>query len=181
MPARPITDAFVRNVRAPDLTKRVAYIDTLERGLALLLVVSYGGTKTFRALTYRNGKARTRKLGSYPQMSVKDARAKAPAYWENPLKFEEKAAVGTFKQVAENWIKRYVDVHQLRSKSEIERILKNICTQNGQIAHFLRFGAAKSTNCLITSLMPAVLKKATSGRTKAGHRPMRYCQLSAPL
>jgi Arm DNA-binding domain len=42
-----------------------------------VLVVSYSGTKTFRALTYRNGKARTRKLGSYPAISVKQARAQA--------------------------------------------------------------------------------------------------------
>jgi integrase len=124
MPAKAITDAFVRNVRSPDLTKRqITYIDTLERGLALILVVSYGGTKTFRVLTYRNGKAQTRKLGSYPRISVKDARAKAREYWENPLKFEAKASVGTFKEVAENWIKRYVDLHKLRSKLEIQRIL----------------------------------------------------------
>ena len=124
MPAKAITDAFVRNVRSPDLTKRqVTYIDTLERGLALLLVVSYGGTKTFRALTYNDGKARTRKLGTYPTLSVKEARALAREYWENPSKAEAKAAVGTFKEVAENWIKRYVDLHKLRSKPEIQRIL----------------------------------------------------------
>jgi integrase len=124
MPAKAITDAFVKNVKTPDLTKRqITYIDTLERGLALLLVVSYGGTKTFRALTYRNGKAQTRKLGSYPQMSVKDARAKAREYWENPLKFEAEAGVGAFKDVGENWIKYYVDLHKLRSKPEIRRIL----------------------------------------------------------
>jgi integrase len=126
MPAKPITDAFVRNVKAPDpISKRqITYIDTLERGLALALVVSYGGTKTFRVLTYRNGKARTRKLGSYPQISVKDARAKAREYWLNPPRFEAKASVGTFKEVAENWIKRYVDLHRLRSKPEIQRILE---------------------------------------------------------
>jgi Arm DNA-binding domain len=79
MPAKTITDAFVRNVKAPDQIsqRQVTYIDTLERGLALVLVVSYSGTKTFRALTYRNGKARTRKLGSYPAISVKQARAQA--------------------------------------------------------------------------------------------------------
>jgi len=129
MPVKSITDAFVRNLKAPNQIsqRQITYIDTLERGLALVLVVSYGGTKTFRVLTYRNGKALTRKLGSYPQMSVKDARAKARDYWENPLKFEAKASVGTFKEVAENWIKRYVDLHALRSKLEIQRILdKNL-------------------------------------------------------
>jgi Arm DNA-binding domain len=125
MPSKTITDAFVRNVKAPDRFSKgqITYIDTLERGLALLLVVSYGGTKTFRVLTYHNGKARTRRLGCYPVLSVKEARAQAREYWENPPKFESKAAVGTFKEVAENWIKRYVDLHGLRSKSEIQRIL----------------------------------------------------------
>ena len=85
--------------------------------------MSYGGTKTFRALTYHNGKPRTRKLGTYPALSVKEARAQAREYWENPSKVEAKAAVGTFKEIAENWIKRYVDLHKLRSKPEIQRIL----------------------------------------------------------
>jgi integrase len=125
MPAKAITDAFLRNVKSPDRysKRQITYIDTLERGLALLLVVSYGGTKTFRALTYVNGKARTRKLGTYPTLSVKEARALAREYWQNPPKFESKAAVGTFKEVTENWIKRYVDLHRLRSKPEIQRIL----------------------------------------------------------
>jgi hypothetical protein len=87
MPSKTITDAFVRNVKFPDpiSQRQTMYIDTLERGLALVLVVSYGGTKTFRVLTYRNGKARTRKLGSYPAMSVKQARTQARECWENPL------------------------------------------------------------------------------------------------
>jgi integrase len=125
MPAKSITDAFVRNVKspAPISQRQITYIDTLERGLALVLVVSYGGTKTFRVLTYRNGKARTLKLGTYPALSVKEARARARVYWENPSKVEAKAAVGTFKDVAENWMKHYVDLHNLRSKSEIKRIL----------------------------------------------------------
>jgi hypothetical protein len=41
MPAKRITDAFVRNVRPSDASRarQVAYIDTIERGLALVLVV----------------------------------------------------------------------------------------------------------------------------------------------
>jgi len=126
MPSKHITDAFVRNVKPPRKDaeqKQVAYIDTLERGLALVLVVSYGGTRTFRVMTYRNGKPHSIKLGTYPHMTVKDARATARAYWENPQKFEAEAEVGSFKQIAENWIKRHVDAHKLRSKPEIERIL----------------------------------------------------------
>lgn len=127
MPAKYLSDAFVRNVRVPDPTKgnrQVTYIDTIERGLALMLVVSYGGTKAFRVLTYRNGKPKTHKLGTYPELTVKDARAKAHAYYENPQKFAAEAEVGSFKEIAENWFKRHVEAHRLRSLAEIRRQLE---------------------------------------------------------
>ena len=127
MPSQSITDAFVRNVKLPRRDaeqKQIAYIDTLERGLALVLIVSYGGSKTFRVVTYRNGKPQSRKLGSYPAVSVKDARAKAREYWQNPQKFEAQAEVGTFKSVAAEWVKRHVEAKKLRSRGEIERLLE---------------------------------------------------------
>jgi hypothetical protein len=115
MPARLITDAFVRNVKPPTAegARQVTYLHNIERGLSLVLVVSYGGTKTFRALTYdeRTKKPRSRKLGTYPQMSVKQARAEARAYWENPAKFEAQEAVGSFQEIAEDWLKRHVQAN----------------------------------------------------------------------
>ena len=127
MPSQSITDAFVRNVRLPrkdDDHKQVTYLDRLERGLALVLIVSYGGSRTFRVMTYRNGKAHTSKLGTYPLMTVKEARAKARDYWQNPQKFEAQAEVGSFKQIAENWIKRHVEHNKLRSQRDIKRQLE---------------------------------------------------------
>jgi integrase len=126
MPAKKITDAFVRNVRPPRKDgkhRQVAYIDTLERGVALTLVVSYGGTKTFRVLTYRNGKPYSRKLGTYPTMTVRDARAKAREYWQNPQRFEAQAEVGSFKDIGQGWLERHVQANKLRSKPELERML----------------------------------------------------------
>jgi len=125
MPATPISDAFVRNVKPPSAEgqRQITYLHNLERGLSLVLVVSYGGTKTFRALTYVDGKPRSRKLGTYPQMSVKQARAGARAYWENPAKFEAQEAVGSFQEIAESWLKRHVEANKLRSRREIERQL----------------------------------------------------------
>lgn len=127
MPAKQLSDAFLRHVRLPNRIKgerQIAYIDTLERGLALVLVVSYGGTKAFRVMTYRDGKPQSRKLGTYPAMMVKEARAKAREYWQNPQRFEAQAQVGSFKEIAENWIKRHVEANRLRSQREIERILE---------------------------------------------------------
>jgi integrase len=126
MPTKQITDAFVRNVRLPNPEKgkrQLAYLDTMERGLALVLVVSYGGSKTFRALTYRNGKAHTIKLGIYPQMSVKEAREKARAYFHDPATYTAQTLPNTFKEVADNWVKRHVEAHGLRSAHEIKRQL----------------------------------------------------------
>ena len=127
MPAKSITDAFVRNVPLPKLEKgerQIAYIDTMERGLALILVAGYGGSKTFRVMTYRNGKARTKKLGTYPGMTVKAAREEARAYFANPQKFDAQASIGSFKEVADNWFKRHVETNGLRSRYEIDRLLK---------------------------------------------------------
>jgi hypothetical protein len=84
------------NINSDPPPTQIAIIDKLERGLALVLVLSYGGTKTFHALTYVDGKPHTHKLGSYPAMSVKEARAAAHAYWENPKKFEEQVSRGIF-------------------------------------------------------------------------------------
>src|SRR5271169_6420457 len=119
MPAKSITDAFVRNVSLPKPERgerQIAYIDTMERGLALVLVVGYGGSKTFRVMTYRNGKPRTKKLGTYPTMTVKAAREEARAYFENPQRFDAQASIGSFKEVADNWFKRHVEANGLRSQ-----------------------------------------------------------------
>jgi integrase len=126
MPAQSITDTFCRNVKPPrkdDKPNQATYTDTLERGLALVLIVSYGGSKTFRVLTYTNGKPHSRKLGTYPAMTVKKARAKAREYWQNPEKFEAQAQPDSFKEVAEQWLKRHVEKKALRSRPEIERCL----------------------------------------------------------
>src|SRR5262249_31272352 len=169
MSARPpITDAFVRNVKRPDLIKRqITYIDTLERGLALLLVVSYGGTKTFRVLTYHNGKARTRNLGTCPALSVKEARAQAREYWENPSRVEAKAAVGTFKEVAENWIKRYVDLHKLRKRPETQGILEKHLYQEWGDRRFLEIRRGE-VNKLLDKVIDADGHRSSQHRRNRG-------------
>jgi integrase len=118
MPSKHLTDLYVKNAR-PQAGKQVTYIDTLRRGCALVLVVSYGGTKTFRLMTYVNGKPRTRKLGTYPTMTLKQARDMALAYFENP----NRAEVGSFKSVAENWLHRHVYASGMRSARERRRHL----------------------------------------------------------
>jgi len=126
MPSILFTDAKVRNLKPPraDAAQRqVNYFHRLERGLSLVLVASYGGSKTWRVMTYRNGKARSHKLGTYPAMTLKEANKQARAYYHDPAAFEAKAEVGTFREIAEQWAKRHVEGSGLRTAREIKRHL----------------------------------------------------------
>lgn len=119
MPAVKITDAWVRNLTwakainrhgngGKPAPKQIAFIDTIDRGLALALVLGAGGTKAFRVITYVSGKAQSTKIGTYPKLSVKEARDKARELHKNPNKFKAQAvaAENTFKAVAEEYLRR---------------------------------------------------------------------------
>ena len=86
-----------------------------------MLCISYGGSKTWRALFYVQGKPHSKSLGSYPTVSVAEARQKAHAF--DPEAAVASNAAGTFKTVAEDWIKKYVDEKHLRTRHEIVRCL----------------------------------------------------------
>src|SRR4051812_19056923 len=119
MPTRAFTDIWVQNVKLKSEQKQEVWFDTKER---LVLVVGQN-TKTFRLLAYSNGKAKTKKLGRYPELGLKDARQKVRDFADDPRKFEEQSLPDSFREVAETWITRHVDANKLRSKPEIVRIL----------------------------------------------------------
>jgi integrase len=142
---RKFTEAMIAKLKAPREGKDrngnpcgvTDYYDSLLPGL--ILRVNYGGSKIWRVRYYvkieKNGKSRTeqrlRKLGRYPILKLQEARDKARPYLVDAHKAirEEDAAkeAGTFKEVAENFIKRHVnatkDRPELRSKPEIVRCL----------------------------------------------------------
>ena len=89
--------------------------------MALALRISYSGSKTWRVLYYIGGRPRTDTLGKFPKVSVSDAYKKAVQF--DPEAASKQAAVGTLKQVAEDYIVSYVDKRGLRSKPEIVRCL----------------------------------------------------------
>jgi integrase len=115
------TEASVRKFTLPT-TGQLDYFEKLKRGLTLVLRASYGGTKAWRVLYYANSKPRAKTIGHYPELGVAAARKKAFAF--DPKAATAAAEAGSFKEVAESWIKHYVDAKRLRSKREIERILK---------------------------------------------------------
>src|SRR6478752_1928221 len=112
MPKKTFTDLWVQNIKLNKGEKQTIYFDTKER---LVLVVGINA-KTWRLLTYVNGKAKTIKLGRYPELSLKDARTRARDFADDPKKFAAQSNPDSFHEVAENWVKRHVDESGLRSK-----------------------------------------------------------------
>jgi integrase len=116
-----LTEEGVRKLK-PTPDKQIDYFDTGLPGLVLR--VSYGGTKTWRALYYVNRKPRMHKLGRHPTLKLKPARDAARKFLEDPQKALARSAAGTFQEVAEDFVRRHVEGNKLRSKDEIERCLK---------------------------------------------------------
>jgi integrase len=119
--ATTFTKASVAKLKAP-AEGQVEFFQKLERGLSLVLRLSYGGTKAWRVVYYVNGRARVKTIGRYPTLDV--AAARKAAYAFDPKKADAAAAAGSFRAVAEDWLKRYVAKKGLRSRPEIERTLK---------------------------------------------------------
>lgn len=118
------TDRWVKHLRLPDKDDKPnqwSFLEKLGPGKkrSLALIVSYGGSKTWRVIWYVNGKSTSAKLGTYPDMSIEAARKAADAF--DPKKEEAKKEAGTFMEVSEDFIRRYVEKKNLRTKGEIER------------------------------------------------------------
>jgi integrase len=103
-------------------TGLVQHFERLKKGLSLGLCISYGGSKTWRALFYCGGKPVAKALGSWPDMSVEAARNAAFAF--DPERAIASSEAGLFKDIAANWVKRYVHKNGLRTRAEIERRLR---------------------------------------------------------
>lgn len=131
MPRKNLTEEGVRKLKPPPEGKQIDYFDAGMPGLVLR--VNYGGRKTWRALYYVKGKhkqtgeartePRTRPLGIYPLLKLKEAREAARRFLVDPQKGLAEVDAGSFREVAEDFIKRHVEAHQLRSRAEIKRCL----------------------------------------------------------
>ncbi len=131
MPRKYLTEDGVRKLKPPPEGKQIDYFDAGMPGLVLR--VNYGGRKTWRALYYVKGRhkqtgrprtePRTHPLGVYPILKLKEAREAARRFLADPQKGLAEAEAGTFREVAEDFIKRHVEAHKLRSQGEIKRCL----------------------------------------------------------
>jgi hypothetical protein len=134
---RRLTEEGVAKLKPPPPGKQKDYYDTVMPGLVLRL--NYGGKKTFRALYYvpsiaKSGKRKgqrismptTRELGRYPTLKLKEARDKARVFLADPQQALAQTDVGSFQEVAANFIKRHVEKNGLRTQGDIERLLRTL-------------------------------------------------------
>lgn len=131
MPRKNLTEEGVRKLKPPPEGKQIDYFDAGMPGLVLR--VNYGGRKTWRALYYVKGRhkqtgeprtePRTHPLGVYPILKLKEAREATRRFLADPQKGLAEADAGSFREVAEEFIKRHVEANQLRSQAEIKRCL----------------------------------------------------------
>jgi integrase len=130
VPKKRLTEEGVAKLKPPATGKQIDYFDAGMPGLVLRL--NYGGAKVWRALYYvkrtnKHGKRvtipTTHKLGRFPHLKLKEAREAARRFLADPQKGLAEADTGSFRDVADNFIKRHVEASKLRSQPEIERCL----------------------------------------------------------
>ena len=136
------TEMGVRKLKAPPKPQRSDKIHTITRGLGLALRVSYSGSKTWRVLYYVNGRPSTKTLGKFPDVSVSEAYKRARKF--DPEAASKQAAVGTFKQVAEDYLLNHVEAEGLRTKKEIVRCLNKYIYPSWAPSRSARYAEVRS-------------------------------------
>jgi integrase len=132
MPKKRLTEEGVARLSPPD----AGTVDYYDAGMpGLVLRTNYGGRKVWRALYYvstvaKSGKKAgqrirmptTHELGTYPVLKLKEARERARQFLADPQKALAQVESGSFKDVAENFIKRHVEANKLRTGNGIKRL-----------------------------------------------------------
>lgn len=188
MPTVNLTDAFVKGAKSGPENALREYRDTSVRGLELR--VSAGGAKSWRLHYTRrsDGKRRVVGLGTYPNMTLKKARAKArtlqgqiedeearadPAYGK-----QERRRAATFAEIAADWIKRHGEPNKSPRTLRDDRSMldRHILPQIGAMR------AAEIAKRDIIRMLDEVAAKpdARKGRgstSRMTHRPNRVFEL----
>lgn len=125
MPKKVLTAASVSRLKLP----ATGQLEVFDRGYpGLYLLLSYGGSRAFKFVYRFDGKQRRLTLGSWPAMSLADARAawrlarERIAAGEDPGKTQEPSGAGEFGAVAAEWLKR--DQAGNKSYTDVQRLLE---------------------------------------------------------
>lgn len=144
---KPFTDKRVRDIQ-PTPGKQIDYFDAGMRGLVLR--VSFGGTKTWNAVHYVSQKPKYFKLGRFPILNVLEAREAARKFLADPQAAINRSHAETFKDVAEDFIKRHVEGEKLRSGHNVARCLRKYCFPDWADRRFVEIRRADVTKLLDT-------------------------------
>jgi integrase len=120
-----LTEAAVKRVKPP----KTGQVDMFDQGYpGLALRISYGGGKSWAYFYRMGGKLRRMTIGTYPAMSLADAREGWRTAREDVSKGRDPARVGKreklatdFESVSRDWLRR--DQADNRSRREVERIV----------------------------------------------------------
>lgn len=111
----------ISKLRLPAGSGQQDYFEHLHPGRSVILTLNSSGKRTWSALFYEKGRPRRKKLGEYPAMSVRAARAAAVKL--DTGRALAGARAGTFEAVAEKYLSLHVKKMGLRSEDEIRRLL----------------------------------------------------------
>lgn len=165
-----LTDAEVRRIKACDRT--VKRFD--ERGLHLL--IEPRGSKLWRLKYYFEGREKLLSLGSYPDVSLADARKqrddarKKVAAGIDPVaarKAEKLAHANTFRAVATDWLK----------KQETRLAADTVLTMRRWLEEWVyqKIGSRPIGTMKAADLLPVLKRVEDAGRIDTAHRVRSVC------
>jgi integrase len=126
MPIIHMTDLKLKNLKPPPAPKQISYFDDPAKGgvRGLLLLHSYGDTKTWFVMHYESGKSRLFRLSRYPVLKLGDARQAALDFLRDPKAYTEKQTTpDTFEKVAGDFFKLHVEKKKLRTAKILKQRL----------------------------------------------------------
>ena len=107
------TDASVKRLKIPAGKSQADFFETRHTGRSLILTLNKSGRHAWSVMFYEHGKPRRRKLGWYgysdgafPELGAKQARQAVDDF--DVASYLAKGKTGSFKEVAELWLKRHV-------------------------------------------------------------------------
>ena len=193
MPALDLTDARVKALKCLEGRRVIEVRDTDVHGLEIRVTKS--GVKTWRLHYTRrsDGRRRAVKLGRYPSMSLKKARARAKALQssiedmdirEDPAaRLQARRTAQTFEELADDWIERHATPNRCARAVADDRSMldRHVLPEIGS----MKIGEISKRDVIrlvdkVAAKTDARLKKVRASQTtprKLTHRPNRVFEL----
>src|SRR5215470_11425774 len=156
-------DKKLARVKLPTREQRQFYASELmEDGLSLRIVIGFGGTKKWSVATYNErGKSVQTAIGTFPELTCKEARDKARELFRDPQRRIREKEAGTFGEVSRKWFAAEIEGRGLRSEDEIQRRLNKYVLPSWEHRPFASIHKAD-----VSKLLDKVQEQARTGPRK---------------